>query len=174
MKLMLLTILPILITLLPDRRCRPSGGNNIMKKLNLEQLMCMSPLDLEQYREQGREYRVMLNCAVLSQLTVPEGWRVNAEEGCEFCGRVPVVCRISPVGDEATALYLCSAGADVPGWSMILPFDDGQSLAWLYLDDTYTPVIVNRVLTTVAAYYRQGFWRPEKLAVALRMGGHCL
>lgn len=57
---------------------------------------------------------------------------------------------------------------------MILPFDDGQSLAWLYLDDTYTPAIVNRVLTTVAVYYGQGFWRPEELAVALRMGGHCL
>ncbi|MDL4454862.1 conjugation system SOS inhibitor PsiB family protein [Klebsiella michiganensis] len=87
---------------------------------------------------------------------------------------MPVVCRISPAGDEATALYLCSAGAEVPNWSMTLPFDGGQSLAWLYLDDRYTPATINRVLHTVAGYYRLGFWRPEKLAVALRMGGHCL
>lgn len=57
---------------------------------------------------------------------------------------------------------------------MTLPFDGGQSLAWLYLDEQYTPATVNRVLHTVAGYYRLGFWRPEKLAVALRMGGHCL
>lgn len=116
----------------------------------------------------------MLNYAVLSQLAVPEGWRVVAEEGGEFCGCVPVVCRISPEGDEATALYLCSAGAEVPNWSMALPFDSGQSLAWLYLDERYTPATINRVLHTVAGYYRLGFWRPDKLAVALRMGGHCL
>ncbi|RLM11789.1 recombinase [Gibbsiella quercinecans] len=145
-----------------------------MKKLNLEQLITMSPLELEQYREQGREYRLMLNCAVLSQLAVPAGWHANAEEGCEFCGRVPVVCRLSPAGDEATALYLCSAGADVPCWSMILPFDDGQSQAWLYLDDSFKPENVNCVLNTVAGFYRQGYWRPEKLAVALRLGGYCL
>ncbi|HGM5391983.1 TPA: conjugation system SOS inhibitor PsiB [Serratia marcescens] len=141
---------------------------------NLESLTAMSADELEQYRDRGREYRVMLNCAVLSQLEVPEGWHVVAEEGCEFCGCVPVVCRISPAGDDATAVYLCSAGAEVPNWSMILPFDGGQSLAWLYLDDSYTPSLVNRVLRTVADYYRLGFWRPEKLAVALRLGGHCL
>ncbi|CAI2153169.1 conjugation system SOS inhibitor PsiB [Serratia bockelmannii] len=144
------------------------------KAFNLETLTAMSADELEQYRERGREYRVMLNCAVLGQLALPEGWHVVAEEGCEFCGRVPVVCRISPAGDEATALYLCSAGAEVPNWSMTLPFDGGQSLAWLYLDEHYTPATVNRVLHTVAGYYRLGFWRPEKLAVALRMGGHCL
>ena len=114
----------------------------------LEKLEAMSADELEQYRDRGREYRVMLNCAVLSQLAVPEGWHVVAEEGCEFCGRVPVVCRISPAGDEATALYLCSAGAEVPNWSMTLPFDGGQSLAWLYLDEHYTPATVNRVLHT--------------------------
>ncbi|CAI1966101.1 MULTISPECIES: conjugation system SOS inhibitor PsiB [Serratia] len=140
----------------------------------LEKLEAMSADELEQYRDRGREYRVMLNCAVLSQLAVPEGWHVVAEEGCEFCGCVPVVCRISPAGDEATALYLCSSGAEVPNWSMALPFDGGQSLAWLYLDERYTPAMINRVLHTVAGYYRLGFWRPEKLAVALRMGGHCL
>jgi len=116
----------------------------------------------------------MLNCAVLSQPEVPEGWHVVTEEGCEFCGCVPVVCRISPAGDEATALYLCSAGAEVPNWSMALPFDGSQSLACLYLDERYTPATINRVLHTVAGYYRLGFWRPENLAVALRMGGHCL
>ena len=87
----------------------------------LEKLEAMSADELEQYRDRGREYRVMLNCAVLGQLAVPEGWQVVAEEGCEFCGRVPVVCRISPAGDEATALYLCSAGAEVPNWSMRSP-----------------------------------------------------
>ncbi len=140
----------------------------------LEKLEAMSADELEQYRDRSREYRVMLNCAVLSQLAVPEGWHVVAEEGCEFCGCVPVVCRISPAGDEAKALYLCCAGAEVPKWSMALPFDGGQSLAWLYLDERYTPATINRMLHTVAGYYRLGFLRPEKLVVALRMGGHCL
>ncbi|MDL4454861.1 conjugation system SOS inhibitor PsiB family protein [Klebsiella michiganensis] len=32
----------------------------------LEKLEAMSADELEQYRDRGREYRVMLNCAVLS------------------------------------------------------------------------------------------------------------
>ncbi|EMF07188.1 hypothetical protein F518_03541 [Serratia marcescens VGH107] len=44
---------------------------------------------------------------------------------------------------------------------MILPFDGGQSLAWLYLDDSYAPSLVNRVLSTVASLS------------AGRMAGHC-
>ncbi|EMF07187.1 PsiB [Serratia marcescens VGH107] len=48
---------------------------------NLETLTAMSADELEQYRDRGREYRVMLNCAVLSQLAVPEGWRVPDKPG---------------------------------------------------------------------------------------------
>ncbi|MFA1240854.1 conjugation system SOS inhibitor PsiB [Serratia odorifera] len=147
---------------------------------NLETLAAMSADDLEQYRDRGREYRVMLNSAVMSQLAVPEGWHVVAEEGCEFCGCVPVVCRISPAGDEAMAIFLCSAGAEVPGWAAVMPFpgtvsqEDQINVAWLHTADNFEPETINQVLKTVGEYYRCGFTRPEELAAAMRMGGLCV
>lgn len=143
------------------------------QNLNLEQLTAMSALELEQYCEQGREYRQRLNCSVLSLVSVPEGWRVIAEESNELSGRVPVVCRFAPNGDGVTAVYLCSAGDSAPYWSVILPFDAGRACAYLHLSEQFEPVSINNVLAIVARYYLQGFWRPEKLAAALRMGGHC-
>ncbi|RYM64445.1 recombinase [Serratia liquefaciens] len=148
---------------------------------NLETLTAMSADELEQYSDRGREYRVMLNCAVLSQLTVPEGWHVVAEEGCEFRGGVPVVCRISPAGDEATAIFLCSSGAEVPYWAAVLPFQEtalagnqGGRVAWLHIAENFEPETINQILKNIGEYYRHGFTKPEQLAVALRMGGLCV
>ncbi|MGP2832451.1 conjugation system SOS inhibitor PsiB family protein [Serratia nevei] len=56
---------------------------------NLETLTAISVDELKQYRDRGREYQVMINCAVLSLLAVLDGWQVAAEEDCEFCGCVP-------------------------------------------------------------------------------------
>ncbi|HBC5194975.1 conjugation system SOS inhibitor PsiB family protein [Serratia ureilytica] len=46
---------------------------------NLETLTTMSADELEQYRDRGREYRVMLNCTVLGQLAVPARFPCLAE-----------------------------------------------------------------------------------------------
>lgn len=151
------------------------------QKLSLEQLTAMSPSELEEYRYRGREWRRQLNNIVLAELALPEGWVANAEEACEFCGQVPVVCRISPKGDDVTAIFLCSAGADVPGWAAVLPYqgkltsaNKGDCVAWLHTADNFDPETINLVLQTVGEYYRHGFSRPEQLAVALRMGGLCV
>lgn len=151
------------------------------QKLSLEQLTAMSPSELEEYRDRGREWRRQLNNAVLGVLALPVGWVANAEEACEFCGQVPVVCRISPKGDEATAIFLCSAGAEVPGWSAVLPYqgkrtsaNEGDCVAWLHTADNFDPETVNQLLKNVDEYYRHGFTKPETLAVALRMGGLCV
>jgi hypothetical protein len=151
------------------------------QKLSLEQITGMSATELEEYRDRGREWRRMLNNAVLGGLALPDGWVANAEEVCEFCGLVPVVCRISPKGDDATAIFLCSAGADVPGWSAVLPYqgtsltaNQGDCIACVHTADNFEPETINRVLNVVGEYYRHGFNQPEKLAVALRMGGFCV
>lgn len=151
------------------------------QRLSLEQLTEMSATELEEYRDRGREWRRKLNNAVLGSLALPPGWIANAEEVCEFCGQVPVVCRISPKGDDLTAIYLCSAGADVPGWSAVIPFqgtsstaNQGDCIASVHTADNFEPEMVNRVLKVVGEYYRHGFTHSEKLAVALRMGGFCV
>ncbi|EKF67036.1 plasmid SOS inhibition protein [Serratia plymuthica A30] len=151
------------------------------QKLSLEQLTAMGAIELEQYRDRGREWRRVLNNVVLSELALPEGWVANAEEACEFCGQVPVVCRINPKDDERTAIFLCSAGTDVPGWSAVLPYqgtalsaNQGDCLAWLHTADNFEPEVVNQVLKNVSEYYRHGFTRPEQLVAALRMGGLCV
>ncbi|CAI2534994.1 plasmid SOS inhibition protein B [Serratia ficaria] len=141
----------------------------------------MSAIELEQFRDRGREWRRQMNNAVLGQLALPEGWVANAEEACEFCGQVPVVCRINPLRDDTTAIFLCSAGADVPYWSAVLPFQDAAlaenqegSVAWLHTADHFEPEAINQVLKNVGEYYRHGFTQPKQLAVALRMGGLCV
>lgn len=141
----------------------------------------MSAIELEEYRDRGREWRRKLNNAVLGSLALPPGWIANAEEVSEFCGQVPVVCRISPKGDDLTAIYLCSAGAGVPSWSAVIPFQGTSStanqcdcIAWVHTADNFEPSTVNRVLNVAGEYYRHGFTHPEKLAVALRMGGFCV
>jgi len=151
------------------------------QRLSLEQLTGMSATELEEYRDRGREWRRKLNNVVLGSLALPPGWITNAEEVYEFCGQVPVVCRISPKGDDLTAIYLCSAGADAPGWSAVIPFqgtsstaNQGDCIAWVHTADNFEPETVNRVLKVVGEYYRHGFTHPEKLAVALRMGGFCV
>ncbi|WP_017891114.1 conjugation system SOS inhibitor PsiB [Serratia sp. S4] len=151
------------------------------QRLSLEQLTGMSATELEEYRDRGREWRRKLNNAVLGSLALPPGWIANAEEVSEFCGQVPVVCRISPKGDDLTAIYLCSAGAGVPGWSAVLPYqgapsaaNQGNDVAWLHTADNFDPESINRLLRNVGEYYRHGFTLPEKLAVALRMGGFCV
>lgn len=150
-------------------------------KLSLAQLTVMSASDLEEYRNRGREWRRQLNNVVLGELALPEGWVANAEEACEFCGQVPVVCRISPKGDDVTAIFLCSAGAEVAGWSAVLPYqgdslstNQGYRIAWLHTADNFAPETVNQVLKTVGEYYRSGFNQPVQLAAALRMGGLCV
>jgi hypothetical protein len=143
------------------------------QKLSLEQLTSMSGIDLEQYRDRGTEWRRMLNNTVLGELALPEGWVVNAEEACEYCGHLPVVCRISPKGDDTTAIYLCSSGEDVPAWSAILPFQR-DSVVWLHTAANFDPETINLVLKIVGEYYRHGFTQPEQLAVALRKGGLCI
>lgn len=151
------------------------------QKLSLEQLIAMSASELEEYRYRGRDWRRQLNNVVLGALALPEGWVANAEEACEFCGQVPVVCRISPQNDEATAIYLCSAGADVPCWAAVLPFqgtalneDQGDCVAWLHTAGHFDSARVNLVLKAADAYYRHGFNQPAQLAAALRMGGLCI
>ncbi len=142
--------------------------------ITLEKLTTMSGSELAQFCDQGREYRRMANRCVLNPLAVPEGWRGSAEEESEFCGQVPVLCRLIPDGNEAIALYLASAGEDNPCWTVFFPFNDGKSLAWLYQAERFDPEVVNTVLAVAAQYYLYGFLRPEKLATALYMGGHCV
>lgn len=151
------------------------------RKLSLVQLTAMSAVELEEYRYRGREWRRRLNNVVLGELVLPEGWVANAEEACEFCGQVPIVCQISPKDDDATAIFLCSAGAEVPKWSAVLPYQggslsahQGNRIAWLHTADNFDPETVNQVLKTVGEYYRSGFNQPVQLAAALRLGGLCV
>ncbi|HID3657514.1 TPA: conjugation system SOS inhibitor PsiB [Serratia marcescens] len=151
------------------------------QKLSLAQITVMSAFELEQYRDRGRGARRQLNSVVLGQLGLPDGWVAVAEEASEFCGQMPVVCRISPRGDDNLAIFLCSAGNEVPVWSAFLPFqesanhpDQGNRVAWLHTAENFDPERVNKILETVGDYYRHGFNQSAQLAVALRMGGLCV
>ncbi|WP_164040202.1 conjugation system SOS inhibitor PsiB [Serratia marcescens] len=151
------------------------------QKLSLSQVAVMSAFELEQYRDRGSEARRQLNNIVLGQLALPDGWSAVAEEASEFCGQVPVVCRISPRGDDNLVIFLCSAGNEVPEWSAFLPYqetknqiDQGNRVAWLHTAENFDPDTVNKVLATVGDYYRHGFNQSAQLAAALRMGGLCV
>ncbi len=54
--------------------------------LNLDVLKTMSTEELEDYRNAGEDFRRELSHAVMRDLTVPDGWAVNAEYRAEFGG----------------------------------------------------------------------------------------
>ncbi len=67
--------------------------------LNLDVLKTMSTEELEDYRNAGEDFRRELSHAVMRDLTVPDGWAVNAEYRAEF-GGLSCPARFSPSHDR--------------------------------------------------------------------------
>ncbi len=67
--------------------------NTVMS--NLDVLASMHTCEFEEWQARGEGERHVLTSAVLSLLTVPEGWTVNGEYRAEFCGLFPVQLRFA-------------------------------------------------------------------------------
>ncbi|HFO2533793.1 TPA: conjugation system SOS inhibitor PsiB [Yersinia enterocolitica] len=141
------------------------------ESFSLVALQGLSPVELEQYWERGTDYRQRLSSAVLQYLNLPSGWLVDVEYGREFGGVHPVSLRVSPTGMSDIVLNVCSAGEENEFWTISLPFDGGESRAWVCITEYFDPNIMNKVLAHVAEYYKAGFQQATELAKALHMEG---
>ncbi|MGE9553638.1 conjugation system SOS inhibitor PsiB [Erwinia amylovora] len=91
---------------------------------NLDMLTAMHPCEFEEWRARGEGERHVLTSAVLSLLTVPDGWTVNGEYRAEFGGLFPVQLRFTPP-DERFCLCVCSPGEIAGEWLVLIASADG-------------------------------------------------
>lgn len=96
--------------------------NTVMN--NVDVLASMHPCEFEEWRARGEGERHELTSAVLSLLTVPQGWTVNGEYRAEFGGLFPVQLHFAPPG-EAFCLCVCSPGEVAGEWLVLIASADG-------------------------------------------------
>lgn len=142
--------------------------------LTFAKVHAMSGSELEQYAERGETDRSHLSREVVRQLHLPEGWACDIEYRSEFGGDAPVNVRLSPLAYSAVTVCLFSSSADVPFWRLCLPFDEGESVAWIYCSETFDPERLFYTLQRVATLVSAGFTTAERLAAALRQTGAAL
>lgn len=120
---------------------------------DLNDLKIMLPSEYEEWRERGDDFRRALSHAVISHITTPENWQVNAEYRTEFGGLFPVQCRFSPPG-EPWHVCVCSPGELSPAWTMILVSGSGNCVRLLLAMDVFNPEIMMEMLCQTAALAR--------------------
>lgn len=123
-------------------------------KYTLDTLNMMIPAELESVRERGDELRRQLSDTVVGLVTVPAGWRVNAEYRGEFGGQFPVQLRYAPDGSGEYFLCLCSPGEMLPAWTLFLLSGDGTLVRILHQADVLVPDTVANLLAQVAGMHR--------------------
>lgn len=111
------------------------------------ELKMMSVDDLEQFAEQGTDYRYSLSCAVLRNLTVPDGCLVEIECESEYGGLYPVTLRFAKSEEEPSVeWYLSSAGQEYDNWTISRLEAAGQ-VTDLYCQSHFEPEEINIILS---------------------------
>jgi hypothetical protein len=123
-------------------------------KYNLLALNTLVPAEFEYIREKGAEYRRSLSDPVLTQLTVPPGWCINAEYRAEFGGMFPVQCRLSAIDRDEFHVCVCSPGELSPYWLVVLLSGDGCTVSTLQQSEQFDPQGVNALVSKIAGMKR--------------------
>lgn len=124
--------------------------------LNLDVLKTMSTEELEDYRNAGEDFRRELSHAVMRDLTVPDGWAVNAEYRAEFGGVFPVQLRFSPSHDHFD-VAVCSPGDLSPVWIIVFITRGGQPFSVVCSMARYNPERINHALSLIARLDEDGY-----------------
>lgn len=121
--------------------------NTVMN--NLSVLTAMHPCEFEEWRERGEGERHVLTSAVLSLLTVPQGWTVNGEYRAEFGGLFPVQLRFAPPG-EAFCLCVCSPGEVAGEWLVLIASADGGCVRDVLRLTPFEPSRISALISAAA------------------------
>lgn len=121
-----------------------------MTKYTLAVLNGMLLAELESVRDGGDEERRQLSDTVISLISTPTGWRVNAEYRGEFGGGFPVQVRWTPDEDGDFSICLCSPSEMALTWSLFIVAHDGSVNRVLHHAGVLEPHLISDILNQIA------------------------